>query len=64
MAQPRRRKAGISSNSAPLSWPLPRGGARTCSRSTEGVASAFTAKASAAARRLAAAGASMLSTTE
>ena len=25
VVQPRRRKAGISSNSAPLSWPLPRG---------------------------------------
>ena len=35
MAQPRRRKAGISSNSALLSRPLPRGGARTCSRSTD-----------------------------
>ena len=64
VVQPRRRKAGISSNSALLSWPLPRGGARTCSRSTESVASAFTFEASAAARRSATAGASMLSTTE
>ena len=40
MVQPRRRKAGISSNSALLSWPLPRGGAMTCSGSTGQVATA------------------------
>ena len=33
VVQPRRRNAGISSSSALLSWPLPRGGAMTCSGS-------------------------------
>ena len=40
MVQPRRRNAGISSSSALLSWPLPRGGAMTCSGFTRHVATA------------------------